>query len=178
MITIKVPARNFWDEANQQFIETKAQTLTLEHSLVSISKWEQKWHVPFLDKKDMTQEQVLDYIRCMTITPNVDPLVYHALTDKNLLDIKEYIDDPATATWINDKKKNSRPHRPVTSELIYYWMFKLQIDKSCEKWPLNRLLILIEVFEEEEKAATKKTTMNQRYARHNALNKARRAKKH
>ena len=90
MLKITVPAMEYYDEVSNEFILFKEQSLQLEHSLVSISKWEAKWHKPFLDGKDKTLEEVIDYVRCMTITQNVDADVYTRLTENNLKDINEY----------------------------------------------------------------------------------------
>ena len=120
------------------------QVLQLEHSLVSISKWESKWHIPFLDGKDKTLEQIIDYVRCMTITQNVKPEVYNRLTEDNLKAINDYIENPMTATTFSDI--NQRPSREIiTSEIIYYWMVSFNIPFECQKWHLNKLLTLIKV---------------------------------
>lgn len=178
-ITVHIPKTDMlWNEKEGKFVTIEAQTLVLEHSLVSVSLWESKWHIPFLTDDPRTPEQLYDYFRCMTTNiDEVDERAFQFISDEEATRIKAYLDDPKTATWIKEDKNKSTVHRPITSELIYYWMFKLQIDKSCETWPIQRLIMLIRVFEEEDKAAEKKTTMNQRYARHNALNRARRAKK-
>lgn len=156
MLTINIPAGELFDDDKGEFITSKAQTLCLEHSLVSISKWESKWHKPFLnDKEQKTHKETIDYIRCMTITQNVDPNCYYFLTNKNILDVKAYIDDSMTATWFSEKKTSSSK-RIITSEVIYYWMVALQIPFECKKWHLNRLLTLIKVCNEENKPQNKK----------------------
>lgn len=104
MLEITIPATELWDEINEEFITTKEQTLRLEHSLVSLSKWESKWCKPFLSKTNKTDEEMLDYVRCMTLTQNVPDEVYRCLTDDNIRKIYEYIDAPMTATWFNDDK--------------------------------------------------------------------------
>lgn len=154
MLTITVPARELFDEKKEEFVELKEQKLQLEHSLVSVSKWEAKWKKVFLSDKDpKTEEEARDYIRCMTITQNVDPKVYNFLTEQNIKDIKEYIDDPMTATKIykNGSKKEktetygTKKSKPYSSEEMYYWMIELGIPFECQKWHLNRLLMLIRV---------------------------------
>ena len=123
---IHVPGGEFYDESTNQFFEIKPQTLQLEHSLVSISKWEQKWHKAFFGKKEKTKEEVLDYIKCMTITQNVDPLVFLNVNSQEILkEIIEYIEDPMSATYFNDNKRTPPGQDTVTSELIYYWMISL-----------------------------------------------------
>lgn len=178
-ITIHIPKSDMlWNENEGKFITIEAQTLVLEHSLVSVSKWESKWHVPFLTDEPKTPEQLYDYFKCMTLNiDEVDERSFQLISNEDVVRVRAYLDDPMTATWIKEDKNAGGVHRVITSELIYYWMFKLQIDKSCENWPIQRLIMLIRVFEEEDKAAEKKTTMNQRYSRHNALNRARRAKR-
>ena len=174
MLPIVVKGRELFDERTETFIETKDTTLHLEHSLMSLAKWESKWHKPFLDEKtEKTNEEMKDYIRCMTITQNVDPMVYESLTQKNIKEIRDYIDDPMTATWFNDKKTTQGRKKPVTAELIYYWMITLEIPFECEKWHLNRLLTLIRVCNIEGSPKTKmsKTDIMKQNAMLNAQRK-------
>jgi hypothetical protein len=145
MLKITIPPTEQWDESTNEFIYTKAHNLSLEHSLVSISKWESKWNKPFLSKENKSYEETIDYIRCMTLTQNVDPKVYRFLTAKNVTEINRYIDAPMTATWFSDSKQSKRTSEQITSELIYYWMIALNIPFECQKWHLNRLLTLIRV---------------------------------
>ena len=174
MLKITVPAMEYYDEVNNEFIDYKEQVLQLEHSLVSISKWEAKWHRPFLDGKDKTLEQVIDYVRCMTITQNVNLDVYTRLTEGNLKDINDYIENPMTATTFSDI--NQTPNREIiTSEIIYYWMVAFNIPFECQKWHLNRLLTLIEVCNVKN-APPKKYSQRELMSRNSALNKARRQK--
>lgn len=174
MLKITIPSVELWD--GKHFINTKEQTLQLEHSLVSLSKWESKWCKPYFAREDKTIEEALDYIRCMTLTQNVNRDVYNYLTNENVLEIKKYIDAPMTATWfLDDKnKKKGDSRKQVTSELIYYWMVVYNIPFSCEKWHLNRLLTLIRVCEEESKPK-KKMSQRDVISRYAALNAARRA---
>lgn len=146
MLQIVVPEREYWNERTEEFIYTKEQTLCLEHSLVSLSKWEAKWKKPFLSSFDSSapDEEVIDYIKCMTVTQNVDSKVYLSLTPENLKEVFNYIEDPMTATKIKDN--SGRTSREViTAELIYQWMIALNIPLECQKWHLNRLLMLIRV---------------------------------
>lgn len=146
MLQITVPGTELYDEATNEFITIKEQTLTLEHSLVSLSKWEAKWCKPFLSKDGLTTEQTIDYIRCMTITQNVPSITYNLITNENIKDVENYINAPMTATWFSEEKKGVRANGEVaTAELIYYWMIALQIPMKCEKWHLNRLLTLVRV---------------------------------
>lgn len=145
MHKVYVKGQELYDEKTGEFISTRDTVLQIEHSLISISKWESKWHKPFLDTNNKTEEEMLDYIRCMTITQNVDDSVYLSLSSENLLSIKEYMEDTMTATWFNDKHNPKTRQKSVTAELIYYWMITLGIPVSFEKWHLNRLLTLIRV---------------------------------
>ena len=173
MLRITIPAVEQWDEAKQEFIYTKEQTLSLEHSLVSLSKWESKWCKPFLTKQEKTFEETLDYIKCMTLTQNVDPEVYNYLTNGNIKEINEYIEAPMTATYFSDEKTSKTSREQVTAELIYYWMIAFNIPFECQKWHLNRLLTLIKVCNiknQPPKKRSKKDIMS----RNAALNAARR----
>ena len=146
MLRLTIPAREFYIEETNEFITTKEQTLQLEHSLVSLSKWESKWCKSFISsREEKTREETIDYIKCMTITQNVDPSVYTYLTQDNINKILEYINAPMTATFFSDDKTGKTNREPITSELIYYWMVSLQIPFKCEKWHLNRLITLIRV---------------------------------
>lgn len=161
-----------YDSSTNTFYSIKGQTIALEHSLVSISKWEAKWHKPYLSNTGKTFEENLDYIRMMTLTKNVDPRLYYLLSQENINAINTYIEDPMTATWFS-KTNDSRPNkRVITSELIYYWMISLGIPMECQKWHLNRLLTLIRVCNAENspKKMGRRAEANQRAA----LNRARR----
>ena len=158
MLQIVVPGREYWIERTGEFVYTKEQTLCLEHSLVSISKWESKWHKPFIYTfgNNPTVEEVRDYVKCMTLTQNVDPNVYLSLSSENLKDVFEYINNPMTATTFKeDKGKKSR--ELVTSELVYYWMTQANIPFECQKWHLNRLLTLIRVCNVKSQPPKKRT---------------------
>ena len=175
MLEITVPAAEMFDESTQEFIESKEQTLQLEHSLVSLSKWESKWHKAFLSKREKTFEETMDYIRCMTITKNVDPSVYFNLSKENIEAINRYIEDPMTATYIAEDPNGSIGGDVVTSELIYYWMISLNIPQEYQKWHLNRLLSLIKVCNVKNMPA-KKMSQSELMRRHSAINEARRKK--
>ena len=135
---IYVPEQHLFDENTEEFIHFKGGELVLVHSLVSIAKWEFKYHVPFLSS-NKTVDQVIDYIRCMTVNQNVNPMLYLCLTEDNLREINEYINDPATATTFSDysPEKKGGKKEILTNELIYYYMFILEIPKECEKWHIN-----------------------------------------
>lgn len=173
MLTITIPARELFDEKTEQFVYTKEQTLQLEHSLVSLSKWESKWKKPFFATKEKTNEETIDYIRCMTITQNVDPMIYNFLTDENLSAIHDYIEDPMTATTFSDNKNGKKNREIITAELIYYWMITSGIPFECQKWHLNKLITLIRVFEVKN-TPPKKMSQRELMNRNRALNEARR----
>lgn len=172
MISIYIPETEYFDESKSEFVSIKEQTLLLEHSLISVSKWESKWHKPFLEKNDKTTEEVLDYLRCMTITQNVDPNVYYNISESDILKIKDYIDDSMTATTFSNQ---GRPNRQIiTAEIIYYWMVSFNIPFECQKWHLNRLLTLIHVCSIKNQPSKKMSKADIR-SRNAALNAARRA---
>lgn len=162
-----------WDEEKQEFIDPITSTLMLEHSLVSLSKWESKWHKPFLSKEQKTEEEILDYIKCMTITEDVDPNIYRYLTVNDFKKVNDYIENPMTATTFPDEKTSKNNREIVTSELIYYWMIALTIPFECEDWHLNRLLTLIRVCNIKN-APPKKMSKGEIMRRNTALNEARR----
>ena len=146
MLQLTIPlSPEGWDEVNEVFIEPKVTTIKLEHSLLSLSKWESKWCEPFLSKKNLTNEESLDYIRCMTVSKNVDPKVYLHITKENVDEIIKYINAPMTATTFSKNSNGKSSKEVITSELIYYWMIAYQIPSEYEKWHLNRLLTLIRI---------------------------------
>ena len=176
MLQITVPiSPEGWDEEKQEFVEPKTQVLQLEHSLISLSKWESKWCKPFLSNKEKTYEETLDYIKCMTLTQNVDPEVYNRLTPENIAQINKYIESPMTATTISDEQPGRRNRELVTSELVYYWMVALNIPFECQKWHLNRLITLIRVCNVKNQPP-KKMSKSDIMRRNAALNAARRSK--
>lgn len=149
MLKIFIPATEYYDDKAEEFKVLKPAILQLEHSLISISKWESRWKKAFLGKDKRTEEETIDYIRCMTLNAEVDPSVYYRLTNENITEIIEYIEDPMTATTFTNiqSKEGSQPAKKqiVTSELIYYWMIANNIPVEFQKWHLNRLLTLIHV---------------------------------
>lgn len=173
MLEIIIPETEQWDEVNQEFITSNRQILRLEHSLVSLSKWESKWKKPFLSNKEKTYEETIDYIKCMTLTQNVNDTVYNLLDKDNIEKINKYIGDPMTATTFKEDPNKKGGREIITSELIYYWMISLNIPFECQKWHLNRLLTLIKVCgikNQPPKKMSKKDVMS----RNAALNAARR----
>lgn len=172
MLSLIIPDCEVYDPVTNRFAPVKGRTIQLEHSLVSVSKWESKWKKAFISEKGRTREETVDYIRCMTITQNVDPKVYLGITRKNIEQVEAYINDSMTATTFKNLNRRGSGG-VVTSEIIYYWMVSLQIPFECQKWHLNRLLTLIRVCDEKSQPGKK---MSQRdIAKQNrALNAARR----
>ena len=163
-----------WDEIKEEFIPPVTFELRLEHSLISLSKWESKWHKPFLSKQDKSNEELMDYIKCMVMTQNVKPEVYDKLSQDNIEEIYEYINDPMTATVFSEDK--GKPNREIiTAELIYYWMIAANIPFECQKWHLNKLLTLIRVCNVKNNPGKKKSQREtmEYYAK---LNEARKKK--
>ena len=179
-LKITIPANDeLWDEYRNRFISVKETELTLEHSLVSIKKWESKWHKPFLKENyKLTEMEMLYYIQCMTLNQHVDPNVYYALSSENIIRIKEYIENPMTATTITTHAKNQKQKEILTAEVIYYYMFANGIPKECEKWHLNSLLMLLQVFGIKNSPEKEKMNKQQTAAYYAQLNKARRAQHH
>ena len=175
MLKIEIPPLEEWDDLRQEFSYFKGATLELEHSLVSLSKWESKWCKSFLRKREKSFEEILDYIRCMTITPDVATETYERLTEDNLKAIDKYINAPMTATYFNEKKNKGMSREPVTSELIYYWMIALNIPFECQNWHLNRLLTLIKVCNLKNQPS-KKRNVKDIMRRNSAVNRARRTR--
>ena len=173
MLKITVPAMEFFNDETQTFFSTKETTLQLEHSLVSLSKWESKWCKPFLSRQEKTLEETIDYIKCMTITQNVNPSVYTCLSHSNIEEINKYIDAPMTATTFREDTQKSSNKETITSELIYYWMISLNIPMECQRWHLNKLLTLIRVCNVKN-SPPKKMGKREIMSRNAALNAARR----
>ena len=177
MLKITVPASHLFNEETDEFITVKETHLQLEHSLVSLSKWEAKWKKPYINKNNNSREEAIDYIRCMTITQNVDPYVYECLTEENIKEINDYINEPMTATWFNNRDNEGPSREIVTAEIIYYWMISFGIPFECQKWHLNRLLTLIRVCNLKSQKP-KKMSRRETLEYNRALNNARKAKMH
>ena len=179
MLKLVIPDLNLelYDEQRGVFVNlnSKGATIQVEHSLVSLSKWESKWEKPFLSKTEKTVEETIDYVRCMTITQNVNPEVYENLKyyPDIIKKVNKYIEAPMTATTFSENKNGKKSREIITAELIYYWMIALNVPFDCQKWHLNRLLTLIRVCEiknQPPKKGSKRATAS-KYA---ALNAARR----
>ena len=173
---ITIPAKELYDPIKNEFIEIKEQTIVIKHSLVSISKWEAKWHKPFLSSASKTWEESIDYVRCMTVSQNVNSNVYELLTQAEFEEINAYIDDPMSARKYVDDGRGGPPEL-ITSELIYYWMISFGIPMECQKWHLNRLLALIKLCSIKNQPS-KRGASSDYLQRRNALNASRRRAMH
>ena len=178
MLSINIKSRELFDERTSEFITVKGGTLKLAHSLVSISKWESKWKIPFLSKEKKTNEQIDDYIRCMSVNGDPDPILIASISSEDKNRIIDYIEEKQTATWFTnfDGKRNTQSDI-ITSERIYYWMIVYQIPHEYEKWHLSRLLTLIEICNREN-TPPKKMSQSEIIARNKVLNAERKARLH
>ena len=175
MLTIIVPGVESYDENLDQFVSIGDLTLELEHSLVSLSKWESKFEKPFLGKSEKTTDEVLDYIRCMVVTPNPPEEFLDKLSKENLEEVNVYIDRKMTATWFSEAPGAPKTSREViTSELVYYWMTVFHIPFECETWHLNRLFTLIRICNLKQEKP-KKMSRAEVAARNRELNAQRKA---
>jgi hypothetical protein len=172
VLTITVPGVELFDEESNQFKTSQDAVLQLEHSLVSLSKWESIYEKPFLGKEAKTTEEVLGYIKCMTLNEDVPPDVYSRLSRSNIEDVNNYINAKMTATWFAERKQ--KPSQEViTAEVIYYWMVSMNIPLEFQNWHLNRLFTLIQVISLKNEPG-KKLSKGELAARNRALNEQRR----
>lgn len=175
MLEITVAGTKFYDEENEKFIIRDEFRLELEHSLVSLSKWESHFEKPFLGPDKKTSEETLWYVKAMIKTPNTPPEVFQRLSEANILEINKYIGSKRTATTFRETKPKPGPRDIITSEIIYYWMISLNIPFECQHWHLDRLLTLIRVCNEKN-APPKKMNKREMAAERRRLNEERRAK--
>ena len=174
MLKLYISPKEEFDPVTSTFVSVKGQTLTLEHSLVSLSKWESKYCKPFLSRDNKTREQLIDYVECMTLTQNVDREVLEHISDKEFKQIVDYIEAPMTATTFSEVQK--KPSREIiTAEILYYDMIALNIPMECQKWHLNRLITLIRVCSIKNSPKKKKMSKKALAKRNASLNAARRA---
>ena len=174
MLTIVVPGIELYDEVHEEFTTSGDFTLEMEHSLVSLSKWESIFEKPFLSKEEKTSEEVLAYIKAMTLTKNPPEEIFQRLSENNMADINRYIDAKMSATWFNEPKTTSRSREVITAELIYYWMIAFTIPIEFENWHLNRLFTLIKICNLKQQKP-KKMSKSEILAQNRALNEQRKA---
>ena len=176
MLLINVPSVDLFDETKQEFVTFNGEALMLEHSLVSLSKWESLTEKPFLGPEDKTREDTIEYIKLMTLSPVNSPEIYKHLSSENFQEISAYIDAKMTATWFATAPPSRATADIITAEIIYYWMIALQVPFECQHWHLSRLLTLIKVLNlKNAPEKTTRPTQNDVAARR-ALNDARLAK--
>lgn len=142
MLSLHVSVSEDFDEDKQEFVPKKI-TLELEHSLLSLSKWESKFEKPFLGKDDKTTEETFWYIKAMTLTPNVPPEIYEKLSNENIQEINDYINGKHTATTFHDLPGGPVNREVITAEIIYNWMIVLKIPLAWEERHLNKLFSLV-----------------------------------
>ena len=181
MLKVIVSAEETWDDAKEEFIPALPPVeLTLEHSLISVSKWESKWHKPYLSS-NLSVEETRDYIRCMCLTQNVPDEVFERIDGRVMNQVADYISDPMTATWFTDDKVDGGPRKTgrlrgevITAEILYYQMITCGVPMECQKWHINRLITLIRVISEKNAPPKKmsKSDVARRYAQLNAQRRA------
>lgn len=177
MLNLIVPSRQLFDENTQTFLYTNETVLNLEHSLISISKWESIWKKPFFETTEMTRDESISYIKCMSLNKHAPDEVFMSVTDDEIDNVVKYMNDSMTATWFADNKDSTSGKKQiVTSELVYYWMIMFNIPVEFEKWHINRLMTLIRIFiAKNQKKDKKRVSKKDFYSQRDALNKKRRA---
>lgn len=155
MLTIIVPGVEMFNDETQRFVYSEPTKLVLQHSLVSLSKWEEVFEKPFLSKEKKTTEETYAYIKAMCVKGKITDEVLLRLSDENLTDINQYIEAKHSATWFREVPGGPPSREIITAEIIYHWMFALQIPLECENWHLNRLFTQIKVVNEKNKPPKK-----------------------
>lgn len=123
--------------------------LRFEHSLVSLSEWEQEYEKPFYSSKTVdnrTEKEMVSYFEYMLISGiEYRPLVRLA-SPEQMLALTHYINKGSTATTVKEMAQKAGPNETPTSELMYYWLVAFKIPfKPTDEWHLHRLLMLVKV---------------------------------
>lgn len=174
MLTLEIPGTEVFSSEKQEFLYGDSTVVRMEHSLASISKWESFWKKPFLGKEEKTSEEILSYIEFMCLTPDIPRDVFLRLSEENYRDINTYIGQEMTATWFSENSAGKISREIITSEIIYYWMFSLQLPLECEMWHFNRLMAQIKVINLKNQPK-KKMSQQEVLAQQRELNQKRRA---
>jgi hypothetical protein len=174
MLEIKLGATRQFDDSKQEFVMAGGVPLRLEHSLVSLSKWESIHEKPFLANEDKTQEEIMSYVECMILSTDYPADWQLRLSKENIEEIDAYISKKMTATWFRDAPGKPQTREVITSELIYYWMTVFNIPFTCETWHLNRLFTLVRVCDLKQ-SKPKKMSRAEVAAQQRDLNAQRRA---
>lgn len=169
MLEIEVVTDENFDETKNEFVVERSVKVRLEHSLVSVSKWEAIWETSFLNNKEMTQEQTVSYLKMMILNEDLPPEIFHKLIESHIPEINEYIAAKQTASTVPSGPNAPQDREIITSELVYYWMISLGIPMECQHWHLNRLLMLVRIVNFKNDPKTTKMSHKDR----RALNKAR-----
>ena len=178
-IVVKVPKCEVYDEENEKILEvTEDISLVMEHNLIAISRWESKFHKPYFKEEEKTTEEASYYLECMTLNKGVENYIFKCIPRSELLRITEYINDPMTGTIIKKRDEKNQKKEILSSELLYYYMFKLGIPKECENWHLNRLLTLLDVFGVKDDTGNNKNkaSYSEMVARNKAINERNKAR--
>jgi hypothetical protein len=171
VLKINVVTEESFDEETSEFVATAHTTVTLEHSLVSISKWESLWKKPFLGKKDKTPNETISYIKIMILDEELPPGIFQKLVGSHMEEIQRYIIDDMTATRLYNDPNGGMSRETITSELIYYWMISMRIPVEFQHWHLNRLITLIRVINLKNTPKKKMSLKERRALNHSRLAK-------
>ena len=145
MLKIIIPESEHFDQSTSEFILLPEVKIDMEHSLVSLSKWESEFEKPFLSKDDKTPDETTGYLRAMALSPDIPVEVFRRIPPEVITQINDYIGAKMSATWFTEVPGAPKSREIITAEIIYYWMTALNIPFECEMWNLNRLFTLIKV---------------------------------
>lgn len=179
MYTVQIKDVETWDPVNRVRIIYPGGMFHIEHSLESMQKWEQKYHMSFVKRTDsnsMTDEEFIDYVRMMTMEEDVNPKIYTTLLKSKNSDtwigIYGYINDPMTAIKFPNEPDDGTT---IFNETVYDWMIELGIPFECARWHLNSLIALIKYRTRRHTKQTKKTPVADRWKQQLATRERNRA---